>query len=47
MQEQFLKFRERAGSTTMMNRRDGFHEAIDKVPGLKIVQSSYCDYDRL
>ena len=35
-----------AGSTTMMNRRDGFHEALEKAPNLKIVQSSYCDYDR-
>lgn len=41
-----LEIQGTAGSTTMMNRRDGFHEAIDKVPGLKIVQSSYCDYDR-
>lgn len=41
-----LEIQGTAGSTTMMNRRDGFHEAIDKAPGLKIVQSSYCDYDR-
>lgn len=41
-----LEIQGTAGSTTMMNRRDGFHEAIDKVSGLKIVQSSYCDYDR-
>lgn len=41
-----LEIQGTAGSTTMMNRRDGFHEAIEKVPGLKIVQSSYCDYDR-
>lgn len=41
-----LEIQGTAGSTTMMNRRDGFHDAIDKVPGLKIVQSSYCDYDR-
>lgn len=30
----------------MMQRRDGFHEAVDKIEGLKVVQSSYCDYDR-
>jgi len=41
-----LEIQGTAGSTTMMDRRDGFHEAIDKVSGLKIVQSSYCDYDR-
>ncbi len=41
-----LEIQGTAGSTTMMNRRDGFHEAVEKVPGLKIVQSSYCDYDR-
>lgn len=41
-----LEIQGTAGSTTMMNRRDGFHEAIKKAPGLKIVQSSYCDYDR-
>lgn len=41
-----LEIQGTAGSTTMMNRRDGFHEAIEKVSGLKIVQSSYCDYDR-
>lgn len=41
-----LEIQGTAGSTTMMNRRDGFHEAVEKVSGLKIVQSSYCDYDR-
>lgn len=41
-----LEIQGTAGSTTMMNRRDGFHEAITKAPGLKIVSSSYCDYDR-
>lgn len=41
-----LEIQGTAGSTTMMNRRDGFHEAIEKIPGLKIIQSSYCDYDR-
>lgn len=41
-----LEIQGTAGSTTMMNRRDGFHEALKKAPGLKIVQSSYCDYDR-
>lgn len=41
-----LEIQGTAGSTTMMNRRDGFHEAIEKAPGLKIVESSYCDFDR-
>lgn len=41
-----LEIQGTAGSTTMMDRRDGFHSAIDKIPGLEIVQSSYCDYDR-
>lgn len=41
-----LEIQGTAGSTTMMQRRDGFHEAVEKVEGLKIVQSSYCDYDR-
>ncbi|SCP96907.1 substrate-binding domain-containing protein [Anaerobium acetethylicum] len=41
-----LEIQGTAGSTTMMNRRDGFDAAIAEAPGLKIVQSSYCDYDR-
>lgn len=41
-----LEIQGTAGSTTMMNRRDGFHEALKKAPNLKIVQSAYCDYDR-
>lgn len=41
-----LEIQGTAGSTTMMQRRDGFHEAIEGVEGLKIVQSSYCDFDR-
>ena len=41
-----LEIQGTAGSTTMMQRRDGFHEAVDKIEGLKVVQSSYCDYDR-
>lgn len=41
-----LEIQGTAGSTTMMDRRDGFHEAVDKIPGLHVVQSSYCDYDR-
>lgn len=41
-----LEIQGTAGSTTMMHRRDGFHEAVDKIEGLKVVQSSYCDYDR-
>ena len=41
-----LEIQGTAGSTTMMDRRDGFHEAVDSIPGLTVVQSSYCDYDR-
>lgn len=41
-----LEIQGTAGSTTMMNRRDGFNEAMKKAPGLKVVQSAYCDYDR-
>lgn len=41
-----LEIQGTAGSTTMMDRRDGFNEAMAKAPGLKVVQSSYCDYDR-
>lgn len=41
-----LEIQGTAGSTTMMNRRDGFNEAMAEAPGLKVVQSSYCDYDR-
>ncbi len=41
-----LEIQGTAGSTTMMDRRDGFHEAVDPIPGLTVVQSSYCDYDR-
>ncbi len=35
-----------AGDTVMMARRDGFEKAIAAAPGLKIVQSAYCDYTR-
>lgn len=41
-----LEIQGTAGSTTMMDRRDGFHEALEAAPGLTIVQSAYCDYDR-
>lgn len=41
-----LEIQGTAGSTTMMQRRDGFHEAVDGIEGLTVVQSSYCDYDR-
>lgn len=41
-----LEIQGTAGSTTMMDRRDGFNEAMKKAPGLKVVQSAYCDYDR-
>ena len=41
-----LEIQGTAGSTTMMQRRDGFHEAVDDIPGITVVQSSYCDYDR-
>lgn len=35
-----------AGGKVMMDRRDGFHLAVDKEPGIKVVQSPYCDYTR-
>lgn len=35
-----------AGDQVMMDRRDGFHEAVDKEPGIKVIQTSYCDYER-
>ncbi len=41
-----LEIQGTAGSTTMMARRDGFNEAIAAAPGLTVVQSSYCDFDR-
>ena len=41
-----LEIQGSAGSTTMMARRDGFHEALENAPGLQIVSSSYSDFDR-
>ncbi len=35
-----------AGGKVMMDRRDGFHLAVDKEPGIKVVQGPYCDYTR-
>lgn len=35
-----------AGDQVMMDRRDGFHSAVDKEPGIKVVQTAYCDYER-
>ncbi|PRR73331.1 substrate-binding domain-containing protein [Neomoorella humiferrea] len=35
-----------AGDKVMMARRDGFHEIVDKEPGIKVIQSPYCDYTR-
>lgn len=35
-----------AGDTVMMARRDGFEKAVAEAPGLKVVQSAYCDYTR-
>lgn len=35
-----------AGDKVMMARRDGFHEIVDKEPGIKVIQSPYCDYIR-
>lgn len=35
-----------AGGKVMMDRRDGFHLAVDKEPGIKVIQGPYCDYTR-
>ena len=35
-----------AGGSVMMARRDGFHDAVDKEPGITVVQSPYCEYVR-
>lgn len=35
-----------AGDQVMMDRRDGFHSAVDKESGIKVIQTSYCDYER-
>lgn len=41
-----LEIQGTAGDTVMMARRDGFEAAIKEASGLKIIQSSYCDYTR-
>lgn len=35
-----------AGDQVMMDRRDGFHLAVDKEKGIKVIQTSYCNYER-
>lgn len=35
-----------AGGKVMMDRRDGFHAAVDKEAGIKVVQGPYCNYVR-
>ena len=35
-----------AGGKVMMDRRDGFHNAVDKEKGIVVVQSPYCGYIR-
>lgn len=35
-----------AGGKVMMDRRDGFHLAVDKEAGIKVIQGPYCDYTR-
>lgn len=35
-----------AGGSVMMARRDGFHDAVDKEPGITVIQSPYCEYVR-
>ncbi|MDA8234076.1 MAG: substrate-binding domain-containing protein [Clostridia bacterium] len=35
-----------AGGKVMMDRRDGFHLAVEKEPGIKIIQGPYSDYTR-
>lgn len=41
-----LEIQGTAGDTVMMARRDGFEKAVAEAPGLKVVQSAYCDYTR-
>ncbi len=35
-----------AGGKVMMDRRDGFHQAVDAEKGITVVQSPYCEYIR-
>lgn len=35
-----------AGGKVMMDRRDGFHQAVDQEGGITVVQSPYCEYVR-
>ena len=35
-----------AGGKVMEARSGGFHEAVDKEPGIKVIQTPYCDYVR-
>ncbi len=35
-----------AGGKVMMDRRDGFHQAIDAEKGVTVIQSPYCEYIR-
>lgn len=35
-----------AGGKVMMDRRDGFHQAVDAEEGIVVVQSPYCEYIR-
>lgn len=35
-----------AGGKVMMDRRDGFHQAVDQESGIAVVQSPYCEYVR-
>jgi ribose transport system substrate-binding protein len=35
-----------AGGTVMQARHDGFHEAVDKEKGIKVIEGPYCDYIR-
>ena len=41
-----LEIQGSAGDRVMMERRDGFHDAVDKEPGITVVQSPYCSYVR-
>lgn len=41
-----LEIQGTAGDTVMMARRDGFEAAIKEAPGLRVIQSAYCDYTR-
>jgi len=45
-QGKIIEIQGAAGGKVMMDRRDGFHQAVDKEKGIVVVQSPYCEYVR-